>query len=63
MSHSAWQPNGDQQRAIEMLTGSCVVLAGPGTGKTETLAAKTAAILQHGGNPLAVTYTRGRRRN
>jgi len=58
MTHVAWQPNADQQRAIDTLAGYCVVLAGPGTGKTETLAAKTAAILQHGGIPLAVTYTR-----
>ncbi len=58
MSHASWQPNIDQQRAIDTLTGTCVVLAGPGTGKTETLAAKTAAILRHGGLPLAVSYTR-----
>lgn len=58
MSHASWQPNVDQQRAISTLTGTCVVLAGPGTGKTETLAAKTAVILQHGGVPLAVSYTR-----
>jgi len=58
MTQMSWQPNADQQRAIETLTGFCVVLAGPGTGKTETLAAKTATILRHGGTPLAVTYTR-----
>jgi len=58
MSNAAWSPNADQQRAIETLNGFCVVLAGPGTGKTETLAAKTATILQQGGMPLAVTYTR-----
>ena len=58
MPNPAWSPNADQQRAIATLTGFCVVLAGPGTGKTETLAAKTAAILQQGGTPLAVTYTR-----
>ena len=58
MSQATWQPNADQQRAIDTLTGTCVVRAGPGTGKTETLAAKTAAILQHGGLPLAVSYTR-----
>jgi DNA helicase-2/ATP-dependent DNA helicase PcrA len=58
MADTVWSPNADQQRAIETLSGFCVVLAGPGTGKTETLAAKTAAILQHGGTPLAVTYTR-----
>src|SRR5204863_5945513 len=50
--------NPDQQRAIETLDGLCVVMAGPGTGKTDTLTAKTAAILTHGGRPLAVTYTR-----
>ena len=58
MPNSSWSPNADQQHAIETLSGFCVVLAGPGTGKTETLAAKTAIILQHGGTPLAVTYTR-----
>src|SRR5262245_22021599 len=58
MSSLVWSPNADQQRAIETLSGFCVVLAAHGTGKTETLAAKTATILQHGGTPLAVTYTR-----
>jgi DNA helicase-2/ATP-dependent DNA helicase PcrA len=58
MPGSEWQPNPDQQRAIETLNGFCVVMAGPGTGKTDTLAAKTAAILKQGGRPLAVTYTR-----
>ena len=58
MSSFVWSPNADQQRAIETVSGFCVVLAGPGTGKTETLAAKTATILQQGGTPLAVTYTR-----
>jgi superfamily I DNA/RNA helicase len=58
MSHASWRPNVDQQRAIDTLTGTCVVLAGPGTGKTETLVAKTATILQRGGMPLAVSYTR-----
>src|SRR4249919_952528 len=58
MADAVWSPNADQQRAIETLSGFCVVLAGPGTGKTETLAAKTATILQQGGTPLAVTYTR-----
>jgi UvrD/REP helicase N-terminal domain len=41
MPGSEWQPNPDQQRAIETLSGFCVVMAGPGTGKTDTLAAKT----------------------
>ena len=58
MSQATWQPNADQQRAIDTLTGTCCGACGPGTGKTETLAAKTAAILQHGGLPLAVSYTR-----
>ena len=58
MTSLPWQPNADQQRAIETLSGFCVVLAGPGTGKTETLAAKTTRILQQDGTPLAVTYTR-----
>lgn len=58
MPEAEWQPNPDQQRAIETLSGFCVVIAGPGTGKTDTLAAKTAAILKQGGRPLAVTYTR-----
>jgi len=58
MPGQEWRPNPDQQRAIEALDGLCVVMAGPGTGKTDTLTAKTAAILAHGGRPLAVTYTR-----
>lgn len=35
-----------------------IVVAGPGTGKTETLVAKTAAILAARGHPLVVTFTR-----
>jgi DNA helicase II / ATP-dependent DNA helicase PcrA len=35
-----------------------IVVAGPGTGKTETLVAKTAAILAAHGHPLVVTFTR-----
>ena len=55
MPGQEWRPNPDQQRAIEALDGLCVVMAGPGTGKTDTLTAKAAAILAHGGRPLAVT--------
>jgi DNA helicase II / ATP-dependent DNA helicase PcrA len=58
MHNPVWSPNADQQRAIETMNDFCIVLAGPGTGKTETLAAKVATILQQGGTPLAVTYTR-----
>jgi len=50
--------NADQARAVAVRDGLCVVIAGPGTGKTETLAAKTAALIEAGERPLVVTFTR-----
>ncbi len=50
--------NTDQQQVTTILTGMNIVVAGPGTGKTETLVAKTAAILAAHGHPLVVTFTR-----
>ena len=50
--------NTDQARAVAVRAGLCVVIAGPGTGKTETLAAKTAALIAAGERPLVVTFTR-----
>jgi ATP-dependent DNA helicase UvrD/PcrA len=50
--------NADQARAVAVRTGLCVVIAGPGTGKTETLAAKTTALIESGERPLVVTFTR-----
>jgi superfamily I DNA/RNA helicase len=58
MHQTRWTPNPDQQKTIEIMDGLCLVIAGPGTGKTETLTAKTEEILRRGGQPLAVTYTR-----
>ncbi len=50
--------NADQARAVAVRDGLCVVIAGPGAGKTETLAAKTAALIEAGERPLVVTFTR-----
>ncbi|MBG0776100.1 MAG: UvrD-helicase domain-containing protein [Desulfovibrionaceae bacterium] len=53
--------NEPQQRAIEAGPGPVLVVAGPGTGKTQTLIGRVAALLDAGKNPrrvLAVTFTR-----
>ena len=40
------KPNAKQQEAIEYLDGPLLVLAGPGTGKTQLLSEKVAYILE-----------------
>ena len=53
--------NPEQQQAVEYLSGPLLVLAGPGTGKTQLLSAKVAYILEHTDtnpeNILCITFT------
>lgn len=53
--------NTEQQAAVEYLDGPLLVLAGPGTGKTQLLSAKVAYILEHTDtnpeNILCLTFT------
>ena len=53
--------NREQARAVEYLDGPLLVLAGPGTGKTQLLSAKVAYILEHTDtnpeNILCLTFT------
>ena len=53
--------NEEQRAAVEYLDGPLLVLAGPGTGKTQLLSAKVAYILEHtDANPeniLCLTFT------
>jgi len=53
--------NPEQRRAVEHYTGPCMIIAGPGTGKTLTLTARIAHLIRvHGVRPdriLAVTFT------
>jgi len=55
------QLNPDQRRAVETIDGPVMVLAGPGTGKTQVLSARIANILLktdiNPGNVLALTFT------
>lgn len=55
------QLNEEQRAAVEYLEGPLLVLAGPGTGKTQLLSAKVAYILEHtDANPeniLCLTFT------
>lgn len=56
------QPNQAQERAIRHYTGPCMVLAGPGSGKTFTIAGRTAYLIGHYGvrpeEILVITFTR-----
>lgn len=52
--------NEQQQKAVDAPEAYVAVIAGPGTGKTRTLAAKIAALLEAGAKPsqiTAVTFT------
>ena len=56
--------NPEQRRAVDTLDGPVMVIAGPGTGKTEVLTMRIANILRHGGDGrhrperiLALTFT------
>ena len=55
------QYNPAQQRAIDAGPGPVLVVAGPGTGKTQTLMGRVARLLAQGESPrhiLALTFTR-----
>ena len=52
--------NPAQREAIDRTEGAVLVVAGPGTGKTQIIAARIAKIIQQGNNPeniLCLTYT------
>lgn len=53
--------NESQRRAVEQVDGAVLVVAGPGTGKTQLLAARIGYILQNtdtvSGNILCLTFT------
>ena len=52
--------NEQQRAAVEAGNGPVLIVAGPGTGKTKTLAARIAYVLQHGVDArriLALTFT------
>lgn len=55
------QLNENQRRAVDLVDGPVMVVAGPGTGKTELLGMRTANILQSTdvtpGNILCLTFT------
>lgn len=56
------QLNPQQQQAVDTLDGPVLVVAGPGTGKTQVLAMRIANILEQGigvdaGNILCLTFT------
>jgi DNA helicase-2/ATP-dependent DNA helicase PcrA len=59
--HQAYEAaNTAQCQAIDLTEGAVLVVAGPGTGKTQIIAARIARILQQGGSPetiLCLTYT------
>src|SRR5215510_13211565 len=53
--------NANQRAAAEHIAGPLLVIAGAGTGKTKTLAARVAALIQGGTDPcsiLLLTFTR-----
>jgi DNA helicase-2/ATP-dependent DNA helicase PcrA len=55
------QLNDAQTRAVEHRDGPCIVLAGPGAGKTAVLTRRAAALVQSGVQPervLLLTFTR-----
>lgn len=52
-------PLNDEQMAVARCEGPCLVIAGPGSGKTNTISRKIAALLQNRENRIvAVTFTR-----
>lgn len=52
-------PTCEQQVVIDApIAGGTVVLAGPGTGKTSTLIARVGRIVDEGGRPLVLSFTR-----
>lgn len=61
------QLNDAQKQAVDSIDGPLLVIAGPGTGKTELLSLRTANILQQtdatAGNILCLTFTDNAARN
>ena len=58
--NSAFIPDAEQKNIIDSNAGKCLIIAGPGTGKTAVLAEKIAALLRDGTAPasiLAVSFT------
>ncbi len=53
--------NGNQKRAVDTIDGPVLIVAGPGSGKTEILSLRVANILQktdvHPRNILCLTFT------
>jgi len=52
--------NAEQKEAVDAIEGPVMVIAGPGTGKTEVLTLRIANIVRHGAAPekiLALTFT------
>jgi uncharacterized protein (TIGR00375 family) len=59
--HPVYAPNALQQRAMDAGPDPVLVLAGPGTGKTQTLMGRVEGLLARGEDPkniLIVTFTR-----
>ena len=54
--------NSAQREAVESANGACVIVAGPGTGKTRVFASRAAYLIREKGVPsariLGVTFTR-----
>ncbi len=53
--------NGPQQRAVQNMSGACLVLAGPGSGKTKTITSRVGFLIQSGVPPekiLVITFTK-----
>jgi DNA helicase-2/ATP-dependent DNA helicase PcrA len=61
MTHADFSLNANQRAAAEHAAGPLLVVAGAGTGKTKTLAARVASLIRQGTDPhsiLLLTFTR-----
>lgn len=61
-SERAPELDAEQRQAVEFGAGPCLIIAGPGAGKTRTLTHRIARLIRHRGVPaahcLAITFTR-----